>query len=110
MSVLAAALVACPSLASAAAGRASAHLGRAAAARASREPVAVGTGGAVASMDLKASKAGIDHVCCGDHVSFADAGFDGLVQATALAMLLSTAACTSCHCTIPSWWPASSRT
>src|SRR3981081_1956699 len=35
-------------------------------------------------------KAGIDHVCCGDHVSFADAGFDGLVQATALAMLHPT--------------------
>ncbi len=33
-------------------------------------------------------KAGIDHVCCGDHVSFfAGIGFDGLVQATALAML-----------------------
>jgi len=30
---------------------------------------------------------GIDHVCCGDHVSFAGLGFDGLVQATALAML-----------------------
>jgi alkanesulfonate monooxygenase SsuD/methylene tetrahydromethanopterin reductase-like flavin-dependent oxidoreductase (luciferase family) len=37
-----------------------------------------------------ASKAGIDHVCCGDHVSFASAGFDGLVQATALAMLYPT--------------------
>ena len=33
------------------------------------------------------SEAGIDHVCCGDHVSFAGLGFDGLVQATALAML-----------------------
>jgi alkanesulfonate monooxygenase SsuD/methylene tetrahydromethanopterin reductase-like flavin-dependent oxidoreductase (luciferase family) len=33
------------------------------------------------------AKAGIDHVCCGDHVSFAGEGFDGLVQATALAML-----------------------
>jgi alkanesulfonate monooxygenase SsuD/methylene tetrahydromethanopterin reductase-like flavin-dependent oxidoreductase (luciferase family) len=33
--------------------------------------------------------AGIDHVCCGDHVSFAGLGigFDGLVQATALAVL-----------------------
>jgi len=29
-------------------------------------------------------KAGIDHVCCGDHVSFGGAGFDGLVQAAAL--------------------------
>src|SRR6266851_2670906 len=29
----------------------------------------------------------IDHVCCGDHVSFAGAGFDGLIQAAALAML-----------------------
>jgi alkanesulfonate monooxygenase SsuD/methylene tetrahydromethanopterin reductase-like flavin-dependent oxidoreductase (luciferase family) len=32
--------------------------------------------------------AGIDHVCCGDHVSFfVGAGFDGLIQAAALAML-----------------------
>ena len=31
--------------------------------------------------------AGIDQVCCGDHVSFAGAGFDGLIQAAALAML-----------------------
>jgi alkanesulfonate monooxygenase SsuD/methylene tetrahydromethanopterin reductase-like flavin-dependent oxidoreductase (luciferase family) len=35
--------------------------------------------------------AGIDHVCCGDHVSFfVGAGVDGLVQATALAMLHPT--------------------
>jgi len=27
------------------------------------------------------SEAGIDHICCGDHVSFvAGAGFDGMVQ------------------------------
>jgi alkanesulfonate monooxygenase SsuD/methylene tetrahydromethanopterin reductase-like flavin-dependent oxidoreductase (luciferase family) len=32
--------------------------------------------------------AGIDHICCGDHVSFfTGMGFDGLVQAAALAML-----------------------
>ncbi len=30
--------------------------------------------------------AGIDHVCCGDHVSFGGDGFDGLIQAAALAM------------------------
>jgi len=36
----------------------------------------------------RAGEAGIDHVCCGDHVSFyGGLGFDGLVQATALAML-----------------------
>ncbi len=35
-------------------------------------------------------KEGIDHVCCGDHVSFAGLGFDGLVQATALAVLHPT--------------------
>src|SRR6516165_6015381 len=36
----------------------------------------------------QAGEAGIDHVCCGDHVSFyAGLGFDGLVEATALAML-----------------------
>jgi alkanesulfonate monooxygenase SsuD/methylene tetrahydromethanopterin reductase-like flavin-dependent oxidoreductase (luciferase family) len=34
--------------------------------------------------------AGLDHVCCSDHVSFAGNGFDGLVQATALAMLHPT--------------------
>ena len=38
----------------------------------------------------QAGQAGIDHVCCGDHVSFAGLGFDGLVQATALAMLHPT--------------------
>jgi len=48
------------------------------------------------------SAAGIDHICCADHVSFfAGLGFDGLVQATALSML---------HPTLPIhfWWPASS--
>jgi alkanesulfonate monooxygenase SsuD/methylene tetrahydromethanopterin reductase-like flavin-dependent oxidoreductase (luciferase family) len=35
----------------------------------------------------QAGREGIDHVCCGDHISFAGLGFDGLVQATALAML-----------------------
>jgi alkanesulfonate monooxygenase SsuD/methylene tetrahydromethanopterin reductase-like flavin-dependent oxidoreductase (luciferase family) len=38
----------------------------------------------------QAGQEGIDHVCCGDHVSFAGLGFDGLVQATALAMLHPT--------------------
>jgi alkanesulfonate monooxygenase SsuD/methylene tetrahydromethanopterin reductase-like flavin-dependent oxidoreductase (luciferase family) len=39
----------------------------------------------------QAGEAGIDHVCCGDHVSFfVGLGFDGLVQATALAMLHPT--------------------
>jgi alkanesulfonate monooxygenase SsuD/methylene tetrahydromethanopterin reductase-like flavin-dependent oxidoreductase (luciferase family) len=38
----------------------------------------------------RVGEAGIDHVCCGDHVSFAGGGFDGLVQATALAMLHPT--------------------
>jgi alkanesulfonate monooxygenase SsuD/methylene tetrahydromethanopterin reductase-like flavin-dependent oxidoreductase (luciferase family) len=37
------------------------------------------------------SEAGIDHVCCADHVSFfSGPGFDGLVQAAALAMLHPT--------------------
>ena len=40
---------------------------------------------------MHAEKEGIDHVCCGDHVSFLTGlGFDGLVQATALAMLHPT--------------------
>ena len=35
-----------------------------------------------------AAEAGVDHVCCGDHVSFfVGTGFDGLMQATQLAML-----------------------
>ncbi len=35
--------------------------------------------------------AGLDHVCCGDHVSFfVGAGTDGLLQATALALLHPT--------------------
>jgi alkanesulfonate monooxygenase SsuD/methylene tetrahydromethanopterin reductase-like flavin-dependent oxidoreductase (luciferase family) len=39
----------------------------------------------------QAAQAGIDHVCCGDHVSFfVGMGFDGLVQAAALAMLHPT--------------------
>jgi alkanesulfonate monooxygenase SsuD/methylene tetrahydromethanopterin reductase-like flavin-dependent oxidoreductase (luciferase family) len=39
----------------------------------------------------EAAREGIDHICCGDHVSFFDGmGFDGLVQATALAMLHPT--------------------
>jgi len=39
----------------------------------------------------QAEQAGIDHICCGDHVSFfGGLGFDGLVQATALAMLHPT--------------------
>jgi alkanesulfonate monooxygenase SsuD/methylene tetrahydromethanopterin reductase-like flavin-dependent oxidoreductase (luciferase family) len=38
----------------------------------------------------EAGRAGVDHVCCGDHVSFAGVGFDGLVQATTLLMLHPT--------------------
>ena len=39
----------------------------------------------------RVEQAGIDHICCGDHVSFfGGLGFDGLVQATALAMLHPT--------------------
>ena len=39
----------------------------------------------------QAAEAGIDHICCGDHVSFfTGVGFDGLIQATALAMLHPT--------------------
>jgi alkanesulfonate monooxygenase SsuD/methylene tetrahydromethanopterin reductase-like flavin-dependent oxidoreductase (luciferase family) len=37
-----------------------------------------------------AEQTGLDHVCCADHVSFGGAGFDGLLQATALAMLHPT--------------------
>ncbi len=46
---------------------------------------------AAAESLAKIADAGLDHVCCGDHVSFfVGAGFDGLVQASALAMLHPT--------------------
>ena len=45
---------------------------------------------AAAGYLARAEEAGIDYVCCGDHVSFFGLGFDGLVQATALAMLNPT--------------------
>jgi alkanesulfonate monooxygenase SsuD/methylene tetrahydromethanopterin reductase-like flavin-dependent oxidoreductase (luciferase family) len=49
-----------------------------------------GPSGAVAFL-ARAGDAGIDHLGCGDHVSFGNgSGFDGLVQATALAMLHPT--------------------
>jgi alkanesulfonate monooxygenase SsuD/methylene tetrahydromethanopterin reductase-like flavin-dependent oxidoreductase (luciferase family) len=39
----------------------------------------------------EAERAGIDHVCCGDHVTFfGGMGFDALIQATALTMLHPT--------------------
>jgi alkanesulfonate monooxygenase SsuD/methylene tetrahydromethanopterin reductase-like flavin-dependent oxidoreductase (luciferase family) len=49
----------------------------------------LGHGPAAAAATLtRIADAGLDHVCCGDHVSFINgAGFDGLIQATALAML-----------------------
>src|SRR5215467_2616392 len=42
---------------------------------------------ATAAFSSQVEAADIDHLCCGDHVSFAGTGFDGLIQATALAML-----------------------
>ena len=45
-------------------------------------------GGAVAAKRLaQIADAGIDHVACGDHVSFAGVGNDALIQAAALAVL-----------------------
>jgi alkanesulfonate monooxygenase SsuD/methylene tetrahydromethanopterin reductase-like flavin-dependent oxidoreductase (luciferase family) len=47
-----------------------------------------GDADAMAAYLARMHDAGLDHVCCGDHVSFfVGAGVDGLVQATALAML-----------------------
>jgi len=47
-----------------------------------------GDADALAAYLARMHDAGLDHVCCGDHVSFfVGAGVDGLVQATALAML-----------------------
>jgi len=49
--------------------------------------------GAAGAFLAQAAEAGIDHICCGDHVSFfTGTGFDGLVQATALAALHPTLA------------------
>ena len=48
--------------------------------------LSLGTGTATEYL-AQVGEAGIDYVCCGDHVSFFGHGSDGLVQATALAML-----------------------
>src|SRR5262245_31779370 len=66
----------------------------------SQDPVRVGLfpldillGGAPAASAAleRIADAGFDHVCCGDHVSFFNgSGFDGLIQASALAMLHPT--------------------
>ena len=54
-------------------------------------PSLLGRGPETAGQFLaQAADAGIDYVCCGDHVSFFGIGSDGLVQATALAMLHPT--------------------
>ena len=51
----------------------------------------VGETGDAAAYLARAHDAGIDHVCCGDHVSFfIGVGLDGLLQATALTMLHPT--------------------
>src|SRR5262249_33487693 len=51
----------------------------------------VGDAGDSAAYLARAHDAGIDHVCCGDHVSFfVGVGLDGLIQATTLAMLHPT--------------------
>jgi alkanesulfonate monooxygenase SsuD/methylene tetrahydromethanopterin reductase-like flavin-dependent oxidoreductase (luciferase family) len=51
----------------------------------------LGDTGDAAAYLARVHQAGIDHVCCGDHVSFfVGAGLDGLLQATALAMLHPT--------------------
>ena len=51
----------------------------------------VGETGDTAAYLARAHDAGIDHVCCGDHVSFfVGVGLDGLLQATALTMLHPT--------------------
>ncbi|HKA93553.1 MAG TPA: LLM class flavin-dependent oxidoreductase [Acidimicrobiia bacterium] len=51
----------------------------------------VGETGDAAAYLARAHDAGIDHVCCGDHVSFfVGVGLDGLLQATALTTLHPT--------------------
>ena len=52
--------------------------------------ILAGSPAAAAATLARVADAGLDHVCCGDHVSFNGTGFDGLVQATALAMLHPT--------------------
>jgi alkanesulfonate monooxygenase SsuD/methylene tetrahydromethanopterin reductase-like flavin-dependent oxidoreductase (luciferase family) len=46
--------------------------------------------GEAAAFLAAVGSAGIDHVACGDHISFAGHGFDGLIQATALLALHPT--------------------
>ena len=51
----------------------------------------LGDTGDAAAYLARVHDAGVDHVCCGDHVSFfVGVGLDGLLQATALAMLHPT--------------------
>ena len=51
----------------------------------------LGDTGEAATVLGRVHDAGLDHVCCGDHVSFfVGAGVDGLLQATALTMLQPT--------------------
>jgi alkanesulfonate monooxygenase SsuD/methylene tetrahydromethanopterin reductase-like flavin-dependent oxidoreductase (luciferase family) len=51
----------------------------------------LGDTGDAAGYLARVHDAGIDHVCCGDHVSFfVGVGLDGLLQATGLAMLHPT--------------------
>jgi probable F420-dependent oxidoreductase len=51
----------------------------------------LGDTGDAAAYLARVHEAGVDHVCCGDHVSFfVGVGLDGLLQATALAMLHPT--------------------
>jgi alkanesulfonate monooxygenase SsuD/methylene tetrahydromethanopterin reductase-like flavin-dependent oxidoreductase (luciferase family) len=53
---------------------------------------------AVSAFVTRVEAAGLDHVCVGDHVSFRDGyGYDGLVQATALAVASSLPVHTSVY-------------
>jgi alkanesulfonate monooxygenase SsuD/methylene tetrahydromethanopterin reductase-like flavin-dependent oxidoreductase (luciferase family) len=53
---------------------------------------------ALAAFVAQVEAAGLDHLCVGDHVSFRDGyGYDGLVQATALAMASSLPVHTSVY-------------
>jgi alkanesulfonate monooxygenase SsuD/methylene tetrahydromethanopterin reductase-like flavin-dependent oxidoreductase (luciferase family) len=49
-----------------------------------------GGGAAAAEKLARIADAGIDHIACGDHVSFGGVGQDALIQAAALAMLHPT--------------------
>ena len=71
-----------------------------------------------AALLAKVGDAGLDHICCGDHVSFVAASASTVScrpprWRCCMPRCRSTAACTCCRCVTRSWspvsWPTSHR-